>query len=944
MAKLVLDFEKSDGTKMQITDDDIMSVNSLSQSTSDSSTINYGSIASTGSITIQDKWNQLEEMVLNGDIPASNAKIDLVVNDNVLQSHISSDSSFDDSLNELNITLTNKIGAWDELKYDGYPYPNESRTLYEVLSSVLSSLGYTQSQIEHSTSTQIVYTGANDDGSKTTNTGSVSDYLKKIKLEYPVIEYGKTYRQVIDEICVVAQLRCFIDDENNLKFISGRPLVSELDTPIEIPLSVVLDDITGDLFIKNKYDSVEITENQVNDELQYNEKLFTTSPIPSTPARFEMLSSFHYSSPNVSYNMSVDTSGISLLGIARYKKVAVSLTAIKGYYLSGSFTIPINTENNLHQVKEVYNRVFNSDGNPHFNLRCLKQQGSCSCMVKPSTKDIISNFNLSLPDNMNYGTEFFGYPSQEVSYTYNAGGLFEVGATSNTKNIDSSYINITKNDEAGVYVIKYNILVGQDIAKMGGAYTITASELEDDVSNITINGLCERYVPVSVEISVFGVKRIISFSSNSGQSLEEQKSTTAVVQSSSLLQDKTTFDGKVKMSEIIKHNILSDYENGTKNISLKTVCYDLYNSDGEKSVNFKNGEVLQNGNLVYLKGDNSKIYSIYSRDFIYDGSPETSLMIESTKIVPYYGLYNNDLMVYNWNDLLKTGKIIVVDSEITSQSIEESDGDKIVIKNGITTLTDSLFNESSAIKEVVLPSSLKKISSSAFRMCSNLTHINIPTNLERIDSYAFTNCTSMNSIYVPSTVSGVNGVIGGAPFLGCSNLTIYTNIENKFDINSFNTTGAYTYNCNIAETNNALYMTSTSTRNNPYADILTLTLDAGDWTYSCGSSDLFAIVAVVNGVEQDIEWVNARNKSVHNLHLSESSSVTIRIYGNKTMTQSQAFMDVILTKGKSTDSINSICNWDYGWSVYYSMAIPMKNIPVKYGYSLDQYKSEVGVD
>jgi len=240
MAKLVLDFEKSDGTKMQITDDDIMSVNSLSQSTSDSSTINYGSIASTGSIIIQDKWNQLEEMVLNGDIPASNAKIDLVVNDNVLQSHISSDSSFDDSSNELNITLTNRMGSWDELKYDGYPYPNESRTLYEILSSVLSSLGYTQSQIENSTSTQIVYTGANDDGSKTTNIGLVSDYLKKIKVEYPVIQYGKTYRQVIDDICIVAQLRCFIDDENNLKFISGRPLVSELDAPINIPLLICI--------------------------------------------------------------------------------------------------------------------------------------------------------------------------------------------------------------------------------------------------------------------------------------------------------------------------------------------------------------------------------------------------------------------------------------------------------------------------------------------------------------------------------------------------------------------------------------------------------------------------------------------------------------------------------------------------------------------------------
>ena len=697
MAKLVLDFEKSDGTKMQITDDDIMSVNSLSQITSDSSTINYGSIASTGSITIQDKWNQLEEMVLNGDIPASNAKIDLVVNDNVLQSHISSDSSFDDSSNELNITLTNRIGAWDELKYNGYIYPDESRTLFEILSDVLKSLGYTDYQISNATSTQIIYTGANDDGSKTTNIGSVEEYLKKISVEYPSIEYGKTYRQVIDDICTVSQLRCFIDDDDNLKFVSARPLASELDSPIDIPSSVILDDITGDLFIKNKYDSVEINETSVI--VDDNGYIFSSDEITLLD------SNNNYIAENSGVNESKYT-------FLRYDMEYSGYTRV-------SFDFDLtNTDKRIN--------IYNSDD---IRIKLNLKTNNYTYVVR----------NVSLA----------GLKSETISTGY--------GSVIDILTPVLSFDGVTRPS----VVMKTNgTLLSFDIYLPNGGLSGAFPEGSYPYSYIQ---------SLTVDI----LKTTLTFTnSNSVIDNAYESKTKAIIKNNELLQDKTTFDGKIKMSEIIKHNILSDYENGTRNLSLKIVCSDLYNSNGEKSVDFKNGEVLQSGNLVYLKGDDSKIYTVYSRDFIYDGSPETALMVESNKILPYYGAYNEGgLLLYSWDELLKTGYIIVENGSIIDENIVSltTDVNKLIIKNNIKSIADGTSENSafrySYFKQIILPSSLKSIGSYAFNN-SAMRNINIPDETTDIGEYAFNNCDDATELTIGESVT----TIGKGAFYNCSKI------------------------------------------------------------------------------------------------------------------------------------------------------------------------------
>lgn len=1028
MAKLVLDFEKSDETKMQITDDDIMSVNSISQSTSDSSTINYGCIASTGSITIQDKWNQLEEMVLNEDIPASNANIDIIVNDNVLQSHISSYSSFDNTSNELNIQLTNKIGEWDTLKYKGYAYPDESRTLYQILEDVLGSLGYTQSQIEHSTSNQIVYTGVDNSGNKTTNVGSVAEYLKNIKVEYPSIEYGKTYRQVIDEICIVAQLRCFIDDDNNLKFISGRPLISELDTPIEIPLSVVLDDISGDLFVKNKYDDVEIDEVSVGDNVDIETVLYTWK---------DKDNEFQSNTTSDSDEKTTSASGVSI-----YSYVKVTAT-----YYTGTIKFKKKSGDNLQQILSVLDGV-DSSGNPRikYNVNYIHKSGGVN---------VVST-----------GEQFFITPNYTSSYE----GSGSLATYSTISTAVGSTISASLNDETNLKTIKitsdedyyyttFKVLVGY--TKINGSYSQTP---------YTLSGSSESYEPKSIEVSLYGNKRTITFSNTSASGDLSNAKTVASVQQSSLLQDKTTFNGKIKMSEIIKHNILSDYENGTRSLSFRTVCSDLYDSEGNKVVDFKNGEVLQNGNLVYLKNDNLNIYTVYSREFIYDGSPETALMVESNKIIYYYGLYKSGNMVSGWGELIKTGKLNVSNGIITSSAIESADGDKLLVKNTITGIGSNAF-AGSKIDEIELPDSVTSIGSGAFKgswiykfkfpskittissymfaECPylydidvrkitqissyafqkvghgintiwfdlyNITYIgsyafsemnseavfDFGPNLSTISSYAFykntrlkeirlDNCSKLNAIsdatfngcteletfvlpssfkgpinsnafkgcsnlkniYLNSNISDVYGSMSmyqNGSFYGCSNLTVYTNIINKFNINSvsFGTKSG----CSVSASNRVITMTTSADNQNPYFDILTTTLTSGDWTISCSSltGDEFAIGVIING--SVYAKSNSSVKVILPLYINQSSvSATIRIYGREgsNYLDKQCFSDIIVTDGYKDDDKNKICKWQEGWSIY-NVADGsdgqkvFKAFNVRYGYTLDQYKSEAGID
>ena len=91
---------------------------------------------------------------------------------------------------------------------------------------------------------------------------------------------------------------------------------------------------------------------------------------------------------------------------------------------------------------------------------------------------------------------------------------------------------------------------------------------------------------------------------------------------------------------------------------------------------------------------------------------------------------------------------------------------KIVVKPGVTAITNGMFKGMSGVTSVVLPSTLKTIGANAFQDCRSLESINLPYGLTTLDRNAFLNCYSLTSIVIPSTVKS----LGARVFSGCVSL------------------------------------------------------------------------------------------------------------------------------------------------------------------------------
>lgn len=93
----------------------------------------------------------------------------------------------------------------------------------------------------------------------------------------------------------------------------------------------------------------------------------------------------------------------------------------------------------------------------------------------------------------------------------------------------------------------------------------------------------------------------------------------------------------------------------------------------------------------------------------------------------------------------------------------------VVIEDGVTSLSDSVFGFYPTLREVTLPSSITAIPDNAFAGCENLESIKMPAEgIKTIGYCAFYNCGSLQNIVIPESVIGIDNTA----FAECTNLTI----------------------------------------------------------------------------------------------------------------------------------------------------------------------------
>ena len=834
----------------------LKSVDSTSQSSTDTTEIFYGTVENRGSLEILDKTGELVDMLKDGIIDNSNTKLEIVANNETIQTHISTDSTYNANSQVMSLDLGNRLSSLDILKYKGYDYPDHSERLSVLFFDVLSNLRYalfgkdkelTEEEFKEMLS------------AKYDSTKTLYDYLYSIKVQYPVIEANKTYREVIDEFCLIAQMQMYIDDNDNVSFVSARPVYFEENLPaINIPKKNMFSQLDYSVVLKNKYDGVEASKTKVNNNIDIETTLYTWKSEDE-----------EYEETNTS---DADESTTNSLGISIYNYVRVTAK-----YYSSTLKFKKQSDDNLEKILSVLDGV-DLSGNPRikYNVNYTQKTGGVTVSSLAGSNQYWFNPNYTSSIDSSGSLATYGQISDSV-------GNITASVKDETNLKD---VKITSDDE--YYYATFKILVG--LTKIHGSYTISTG---------TTSGFAESYTPNSVELSIYGNKRIISFEQvQSNTSNIETAKTKVSLNSSNLIQSDYIVD-------TIKNNILNDYKNGVSNATVSISCNDYFDENGEKAIDWAKGEIPKVNQILYFNNDlyadgNQRYWKIKGRTFRKTGVPMVDLELEESRLSLYneteYGLFdeeNNQLKT--WKNLIDEALVQIEDKSILKAS-KVLNG-KLKVPLMIEQINDYAFEGCTQLTDINIPS-VTNIGNSAFEGCTSLSKVNL-INVNTIGYSAFNNCASLISINIPKTIQ----LIGNTAFRGCSSLKL-------IDLSK----------CNITRLN---YRTFAGCYNLKYVLLPTtgtLTYIAEQVFYGCDSLEHIFIPSSVTSMETGIVDEQPTIRPFF-----ECNSSTI-VYCESTSAQS---------------------GWGEEWNAYNYLfensVLTYYNLKTKYNYTFEQYKSEVGI-
>ena len=106
---------------------------------------------------------------------------------------------------------------------------------------------------------------------------------------------------------------------------------------------------------------------------------------------------------------------------------------------------------------------------------------------------------------------------------------------------------------------------------------------------------------------------------------------------------------------------------------------------------------------------------------------------------------------------------------------------EVVIREGVTGISNGAFQSCSLLTSVVIPEGMTSIGDLAFGECSNLKSVELPDSLTYLGELAFADCYQLQSIKIPSGITE----IGWAAFAGCKNIQQITISEGVTSIGKY---------------------------------------------------------------------------------------------------------------------------------------------------------------
>lgn len=104
-----------------------------------------------------------------------------------------------------------------------------------------------------------------DNGDTKISTQTVGDILSTTIIDYPYLPQA-SYRETIEKFCTLGQLTVALDEDGAIQFYGTRPCYAN-ETIRNIPNSYKISNLNKTLFLKNKFDGVDIKQDKVKDEV-----------------------------------------------------------------------------------------------------------------------------------------------------------------------------------------------------------------------------------------------------------------------------------------------------------------------------------------------------------------------------------------------------------------------------------------------------------------------------------------------------------------------------------------------------------------------------------------------------------------------------------------------------------------------------------------------------
>lgn len=595
-------------TGIEYSDDEIIldkfnglkSVSSLSQSNGDAGEVYYGIIPSSGSIEAVDNNGNIAQMIKDGTLPNANVNIDICVNDNTIQKHISSDSDYTVLDKKFKVQLSNTMDKFDIVQYNGYSYKGQSATAYDMLVSVLKSYGFDET-------TEIPQM-----------LEEVAGHLKSIVITRPFLEKG-TYRETINKFCELAQMQVYQTDNGLIKFVSARPAeLSEqpriMKNIIEVPSSKQLSQLNKALILKNKITAVEITPSQL---LISGDSPITENVSPADKTLNDVMNTFVNNSSATMVAVSDYYSGV----VPIYDQGATnnydiqSGARIELYYSEGTISVPKPESGQYRSFKidtELSGKQYGSfvwrnqwSGSAVWTSSSIQSDTLYSQASVISGDSTWADTNIGgamqilvLDHTANYGEQTLG---QVISIpTYNQYSISESG---------DQYI-ITYKIPTGYFFAEGNRDRLANTSNSWDYYYRSPFIRQADVLKITITA--DYLHKVDGDTITVGLgDNIYQYSNNELLAISENET--------------------LEQSQYYKNaqNIIKDYSNGVNTGKIKIVGDNYYNIvTGDIAKNWDKGEIINIGDAILLGGD---LYKVTSREFKHSGVPKIDIELEEVK-------------------------------------------------------------------------------------------------------------------------------------------------------------------------------------------------------------------------------------------------------------------------------------------------------------------------